>query len=135
MSKTRLNEVLNDLHAQMPPVREYDREKVDDAVLALLECTLHQPGPYLAWKGFDWAALDRLHAKGFVLFIYLGSSMTFYPRSRYCHTVDVGAVASCGAGMRLARTAPHQDQRRTWCGSRVGSTAKARIILACMLHS
>jgi Mn-dependent DtxR family transcriptional regulator len=27
---------------------------------------LHQPGPYLAWKGFAWAALDRLHSKGMI---------------------------------------------------------------------
>ena len=66
MSKTRLNEVLNELHAQTPPLPEYDREKVDDAVLALLYLTLHQPGPYLAWKGFEWATLDRLHQKGMI---------------------------------------------------------------------
>jgi len=28
--------------------------------------TLHQPGPYLAWKGFEWATLDRLHQKGMI---------------------------------------------------------------------
>ena len=27
---------------------------------------LHQPGPYSAWKGFDWAALDRLCQKGMI---------------------------------------------------------------------
>ncbi len=35
-------------------------------MLAVLSLTLHQPGPYQAWKGFDWAALDRLHAKGLI---------------------------------------------------------------------
>ncbi len=40
---------------------DYDRDKVDEAVLALLYLTLHQPGPYSAWKGFEWDTLDRLH--------------------------------------------------------------------------
>lgn len=44
----------------------YDRDKVDEAVLALLYLVLHQPGPYQAWKSFDWDALDRLHAKGLI---------------------------------------------------------------------
>jgi hypothetical protein len=35
-------------------------------VLALLYLTLHQPGPYLAWKGFDWATLDRLRPKDLI---------------------------------------------------------------------
>jgi hypothetical protein len=33
---------------------------------SLLYLVLHQPGPYLAWKGFEWATLDRLHAKGLI---------------------------------------------------------------------
>jgi hypothetical protein len=41
-----------------------DTDKIDDAVLALLALTLHNN--YRAWKGFDWAALDRLHAKGLI---------------------------------------------------------------------
>ncbi len=27
---------------------------------------LHQPSPYLAWKGCDWTTLDRLHEKGLI---------------------------------------------------------------------
>ncbi len=27
---------------------------------------LHQPGPYLAWPGFAWATLDRLHQQGMI---------------------------------------------------------------------
>ena len=66
MNKPRLSELLNEVHAQTPPLPEYDRDKVDEVVLALLYLVLHQPGPYLAWKGFDWATLDRLHAKGLI---------------------------------------------------------------------
>ena len=66
MSNTRFSEFLNDMRAPTPPLPEYDRDKVDEAVLALLYLVLHQPGPYLAWKGFDWATLDRLHAKGLI---------------------------------------------------------------------
>jgi Domain of unknown function (DUF6429) len=38
---------------------DYDREKVDEAVLALLYLTLHDGDR--AWKGLDWDALNRLH--------------------------------------------------------------------------
>lgn len=41
-----------------------DTERIDDAVLALLYLGLHDG--YRAWKGFDWDALDRLHAKGMI---------------------------------------------------------------------
>jgi Domain of unknown function (DUF6429) len=41
-----------------------DEGKIDDAVLALLYLTLDRDGR--AWKGFDWAAMNRLHAKGLV---------------------------------------------------------------------
>jgi hypothetical protein len=43
---------------------EYDREKVDEMVLALLWLT--QAGDGRAWKSHDWDALDRLHAKGYI---------------------------------------------------------------------
>ncbi len=61
MSKTSFDTCLNEMRVQTSPLPEYDQNKVDDAVLALLYLTLHQPGSYLAWKDFDWAALDRLH--------------------------------------------------------------------------
>jgi hypothetical protein len=45
----------------------YDTEKVDEAVLALLYMGFHQDGPVTrAWKGMDWEAMDRLHAKGLI---------------------------------------------------------------------
>ena len=43
---------------------ELDLEKIDRAVLALLSLGLHEG--YRAWKGFDWDALGRLHAKGYI---------------------------------------------------------------------
>jgi len=46
---------------------EYDRDKVDEMVLALLYLTSFEDGPTLrAWKGMDWEALNRLHEKGFI---------------------------------------------------------------------
>ena len=60
---------------------DYDADKVDDAVLALLWLTAWReavvpagalgPGEpaaevWRAWKGFDWGALDRLHAAGLI---------------------------------------------------------------------
>lgn len=46
---------------------DYDDDKVDNAVLALLYLTMHNDGPITrAWKGHDWAAMDRLHEKGYI---------------------------------------------------------------------
>ena len=43
---------------------ELDTEKVDQAALALLYLGLHDR--YRAWKSFDWAAMARLHEKGYI---------------------------------------------------------------------
>lgn len=43
---------------------EYDRNKVDEMVLALLWLAL--AGDRRAWKSHDWDALNRLHAKGYI---------------------------------------------------------------------
>jgi hypothetical protein len=47
---------------------EYDEDKVDEIVLALLFLTMFEETPYGArtWKGHDWNVLDRLHAKGYI---------------------------------------------------------------------
>ena len=44
---------------------DYDKDKVDEAVLALLYLTLHDVNEFggRAWKGHDWDALDRLHQR------------------------------------------------------------------------
>ncbi len=42
----------------------YDREKVDEMVLALLWLTVEGDGR--AWKSHDWNALDRLHERGYI---------------------------------------------------------------------
>jgi hypothetical protein len=39
-------------------------DRIDDAVLALLLLGLHEQN--LAWKSFDWDAMNRLHAKGLI---------------------------------------------------------------------
>lgn len=43
---------------------DFDREKIDEVVLALMQLTLHDG--YRAWKGFDWDVLNRLHEKGLI---------------------------------------------------------------------
>jgi Domain of unknown function (DUF6429) len=43
---------------------DYDRDKVDEVVLALMYLTLHDS--QRAWKGFDWDTLDRLYNKGLI---------------------------------------------------------------------
>ncbi len=43
---------------------DYDPDKVDEAVLALLYLTLHDGAR--AWKSFDWEAMNRLHEKGYI---------------------------------------------------------------------
>jgi hypothetical protein len=43
---------------------DYDKNKVDEMVLALFFLTLHDD--YRAWKGHDWGAMERLHEKGMI---------------------------------------------------------------------
>jgi hypothetical protein len=43
---------------------DYDEQKIDDAVLALLYLTPHDG--VRAWKSFDWDTLNRLHQKGYI---------------------------------------------------------------------
>ncbi len=46
---------------------EYDKNKVDEMVLALMSLVMHSDGDAVrAWKGFDWETLDRLHEKGLI---------------------------------------------------------------------
>lgn len=46
---------------------EYDEERVDEAVLALLWLTMFEDRQITrTWKNYDWKALDRLHSKGFI---------------------------------------------------------------------
>ena len=43
---------------------DIDRDRIDEAVLALLLLGRHDGDR--AWKSFDWAAMERLHAKGLI---------------------------------------------------------------------
>ncbi len=46
---------------------DYDEEKIDNAVLALLYLTIWDDRTITrAWKGHDWSALDRLYQKGYI---------------------------------------------------------------------
>jgi Domain of unknown function (DUF6429) len=46
---------------------DYNRDKVDEMVLALLFLTIHDVDEWgaRAWKGHDWDAMERLHAQGY----------------------------------------------------------------------
>ncbi|HSD37151.1 MAG TPA: DUF6429 family protein [Rhodocyclaceae bacterium] len=43
---------------------DFDEEKIDRSVLALLYLTLHDK--HRAWKSFDWDAMNRLYEKGYI---------------------------------------------------------------------
>jgi hypothetical protein len=46
---------------------EYDEDKVDDMVLALLYLTtFHDKYGVRAWKSMDWDVMDRLYEKGYI---------------------------------------------------------------------
>jgi hypothetical protein len=46
---------------------ENDKDKVDEMVLALLYLTSSRDQyATRAWKGLNWAVLDRLHEKGYI---------------------------------------------------------------------
>jgi hypothetical protein len=44
--------------------KDLDKDRIDEAVLALLYLGLH--GNYAVWKTFDWDAMNRLHEKGLI---------------------------------------------------------------------
>lgn len=47
---------------------EYNRDKVDEMVLALLWLTMFKDGEgFRAWKGYDFEVMDRLHEEGFIM--------------------------------------------------------------------
>ncbi|HEU5376402.1 MAG TPA: DUF6429 family protein [Ktedonobacteraceae bacterium] len=43
---------------------DFDQDKIDEVVLALMQLTLHDG--YRAWKGFDWDVLNRLYERGLI---------------------------------------------------------------------
>ena len=47
---------------------DYDIDKIDQTVLALLSLTLHDVDEFggRAWKGHHWDVLNRLHEKGWI---------------------------------------------------------------------
>jgi hypothetical protein len=47
---------------------DYDRDKLDEAVLALLYLNIWEEGDWgaRAWKGMPWEATDRLFEKGLI---------------------------------------------------------------------
>lgn len=45
-------------------IMNLDPQKIDDAILALLQLGLHDGDR--VWKTFDWDAMNRLHAKGLI---------------------------------------------------------------------
>lgn len=48
---------------------DYDRDKVDEATLALMRLVMWKEKPDFlarAWKGFEWATMDRLYQKGLI---------------------------------------------------------------------
>lgn len=46
---------------------QYDQDKVDEVVLALLYLNQFDEGTTTrAWKSLDWDAMNRLHEKGYI---------------------------------------------------------------------
>ena len=46
---------------------EYDKDRVDEMILALLYLTSSRDEyATRAWKGLNWEAMDRLHKKGYI---------------------------------------------------------------------
>jgi len=47
---------------------DYDNDKVEETVMALLSLTMFKDGPVTrAWKGQDWDVLDGLFRRGWIL--------------------------------------------------------------------
>lgn len=47
---------------------DYDQNRIEDTVLALLMLTTHNESEYgaRAWKGHDWEVMNRLHERGLI---------------------------------------------------------------------
>lgn len=46
---------------------DYDKDKVDEAVLALLYLNAFRDDEITrTWKSFDWGAMDRLYQEGYI---------------------------------------------------------------------
>jgi hypothetical protein len=45
--------------------KDLDKDRLAEAVLAILSLTLHDDGR--VWKGIDWDVLDLLHEKGWIV--------------------------------------------------------------------
>lgn len=47
---------------------EYDYDRIDDTVLALLTLTVHDESEFgcRAWKNIDWSVMDRLHERDLI---------------------------------------------------------------------
>ena len=47
---------------------DYDDDKIDEVVLALLGFHAFEEDEYgaRAWKSYDWDIMDRLHTKGYI---------------------------------------------------------------------
>ncbi len=46
---------------------DYDKEKVDEMVLALMSLVMHgDDSEVRAWKSIDWDTMDRLYRKGLI---------------------------------------------------------------------
>lgn len=59
--------VLLDSFTTLKNHMDYDEEKVDEMVLALLYLTTFRDKLEVrAWKGLDWDSLNRLHEKGYI---------------------------------------------------------------------
>lgn len=43
---------------------DFDDEKIDRAVIALMYLGLHEKGR--TWKSFDWEAMQRLHQRAYI---------------------------------------------------------------------
>ena len=51
----------------MSMAEDYDYDKVDEVVLALLSLSMHSDKFCVrTWKGHDWDVLGRLHQKGYI---------------------------------------------------------------------
>ncbi len=93
---------------------------------------LHQSGPYLVWKRFDWDTLDRLHTKG----------MIDDPKQKHTSValMDDGVADAAAGGQRLfggeaimRRRVPDRARCSAWCSNR-GISANVVAIEGSSIH-
>lgn len=109
-------------------MNDYDWEKIDDVVLALISLTLGANGPFTVRKTFGRALLDRLHERGWISNPVGRSQFVFLSDEGLAHAQEALERHLCKASGR-AKVIKSRASKMTEArdgGRKVGSWAEEK---------